>query len=127
MPSEIYGLQITKIFLWERNFIYPRIPIFSMFYCRFINYIILLLNRSKTQLLGFITKLNSRHSTTKFDFKYSKSSIEFSHMKIYKNKEKNKLPTTIYRKPTNWTNFLDPTAAHSKSLINNIPFNQALH
>ena len=34
-------------------------------------------NGSETQLLDFITRLNSRHPTTKFGFKHSKSSIEF--------------------------------------------------
>ena len=75
--------------------------------------------------LDFITSLNSRHPTIKFDFKYLKSSIKILDSKIYKNKEENNL-LTIYRKPTDRTNFLDPTPAHPKSLINGIPFNKAL-
>ena len=60
------------------------------------------------------------------DFKYSKSSIEFLDTKIYKNKEKNKLLTTIHRKPTGGRNFLYPTSAQTRSLINSIPLSQAL-
>ena len=88
--------------------------------------IFLLWNGSETQLLDFVTRLNFRHPTIKFDFKCSKSSIKFLDTKIYKNKEKNKLLTTIYGKPTDRANFLDPTSAHPKSLINSIPFSQAL-
>ena len=62
----------------------------------------------------------------KFDFKYSKPSIEFLDTKIYKNKEKNKLLTTIYRKPTGRRNFLDPTSAHLRSWSKNVPLSQAL-
>ena len=54
----------------------------------------------EAKLLDFITKLNSRHPTMKFDFKYSKSSIKFLDTKIYKNKERDKLLTTIYQKAT---------------------------
>ena len=60
-------------------------------------------------------------NTKKFKF-----SIEFLDTKIYKNKEKNKLLTTIYRKPTDRRNFLDPTSTHPRSLINSIPISQAL-
>ena len=60
-------------------------------------------------------------NTKKFKF-----SIEFLDTKIYKNKEKNKLLTTIYRKPTDRRNFLDPTSTHPRSLINSIPLSQAL-
>ena len=108
------------------NFIYACLQIFSYFYCRFIDDIVLLWNGSETQLLDFITRLNSRHPTMKFDFKYSKPSIEFLDTKIYKNKEKNKLLTTIYRKPTGRRNFLDPTSAHPRSWSNNVPLSQAL-
>ena len=110
---------------FEISFMYPCLQTFSNSYCRFIDDIFLALNGSKTQLLNFITRLNSRHPTIKFDCKYSKSSIEFSDTKIYKNKEKNKLLTTIYRKPTYRRNFLDHVSAQSKSLINSIPFSQA--
>ena len=84
----------------ERNFMYPCLQTISNFYHRFIDDIFLLWNGSEKQLLDFIIRLNSRHPTIKFDFKYSKSSIEFLNIKNYKNKEKNKLLTTIYRKPT---------------------------
>ena len=105
---------VTKIML----FMYTCLQTFSNFCCRFIDDIFLCWNGSETQLLEFITRLNSRHPTIKFDFKYSKSSIKFLETKIYKNKKKNKLLTTIYWKPTDQRNFLGPISAHPKSLIN---------
>ena len=110
---------------FEKNFIYLWIQTFSHFYCRFIDDILLLWNGRETQLLDFITRLNSRHPTIKFDFKYSKSSIKFLDTKIYKNKEKNKLLTAIYRKLCDQRNFLNSTSVHPRSLINNIPSSQA--
>ena len=46
--------------------------------------------------------------------------------KISKNKQKNKLLKTIYRKPTDRKNFLNSTSAQPRSLINSISFVQAL-
>ena len=51
--------------------------------------------------------------------------MELLDTRIYKNKQKNKLLTTIYGKPTDRRNFSDPTSAHPKLLIKNISFNQA--
>ena len=53
----LYALQIMQIFLW---------------------------NGSKIQLLGFVRRLNSRHPTILFDFKYLKSTIDFLQAKSYK-------------------------------------------
>ena len=51
-------------------------------------------------------KLKDRHLTIKFDFKFSKTSTEFSDATVYKNKEQNKLLTTVNCKPTDQRNFL---------------------
>ena len=45
------------------------------------------------QVLDLTTRVDSKHPTTKFDFKYSKYRNKFLDTKIYKNK--NKLITTI--------------------------------
>ena len=66
-----------------KSFIYPCVQKFSNFYCRFFGDICLLWNGSETQLLDLITRLNYRHPTIKFDFKYSKSRIDFIDTKIY--------------------------------------------
>lgn len=118
-------MQILLMGKVERNFIHACLQMtFSKFYCWFIDHIFLLWNESEAQFLDFITILNSKHPTTKFDFEYLKFGIEFSDTKIYKNKEMNKSLKTIYRKTTDRINLLDPTLAHPKSLINRILFSQ---
>ena len=62
---------------FESYFIYLYLQTFSNFYCQFIDDIFLIWNGNDTQLLDFITRLNSIQPTIKFDLKYSKSSIEF--------------------------------------------------
>ena len=90
--------------------------IFSYFYCRFIDNIFFLWNGTRIQLQEFINKLNNRHSIIKFDFKFSKTSIEFLDIMVYKNKKQNKLLTTVYCKSTDRINFLHYTFAHPRSL-----------
>ena len=118
----------TNIFMgkFEKTYIYPYRIQFSNFYCRFFNDIFFIWNGTLIQLQEFIKKLNNRHPTIKFDFKFSKTSIEFLDTTVYKNKEQNKLLTTVYCKPTDRRNFLHYTSAHPRSLLKNIPYSQAL-
>ena len=124
----ICALNYANIFMgkFEKTYIYPYINQFSNFYCRFINDIFFIWNGTVIQLQEFIKKLNNRHPTIKFDFKFSKTSIEFLDTTVYKNKEQNKLLTTVYYKPTDRRNFLHYTSVHPRSLIKSIPCSQAL-
>ena len=106
---------------FEKTYIYPYIYQFSNFYCRFINDIFFIWNGTVIQF-----QLNNRHPIIKFDFKFSKTNIEFLDSTVYKNKEQNKLLTTVYCKPTDRRNFLHYTSAHPRSLIKSIPYSQAL-
>ena len=106
---------------FEKTYIYPYINKFSNFYCRFIDYIFFIWNGTVIQLQEFIKKLNNCHPTIKFDFKFSKTSIEFLDTTVYKNKEQNKLLTTVYCKSTDRRNFLHYTSAYLC-----IPYSQAL-
>ena len=85
--GELYALEIMQIFSREnlKETSHIHYVHFSNFYCQFINDIFLLWNGSKTQLVDFITRLNSRHPTIKFNFKYSVSGIKFFR---YKNLQK---------------------------------------
>ena len=80
---------------FEKTYIYPYINQFSNFYCRFIDDIFFIWNGTVIQLQEFIKKLNNRHPAIKFDFKFSKTSIKFLDTPVYKNKEQNKLLTTV--------------------------------
>ena len=104
---------------FEKTYIYPYINQFSNFYCRFIDDIFFIWNGTVMQLQEFIKKLNNRHPTIKFDFKFSKTSIEFLDTTTV-------LLTTVYCKPTDRRNFLHYTSAHPRSLIRSTPYSQAL-
>ena len=66
-------------------------------------------------LLRFINELNQKHKTIKFDFKYSKTKIEFLDVLVYKDIN-NKLQTTLYKKPTDCQSYLNANSEHPKSL-----------
>ena len=124
----VYAPNYANIFMgkFEKTYIYPYINQFSNFYCRFIDDIFFISNGTVIQLQEFIKKLNNHHPTIKFDFKFSKTSIEFLYTTVYRSKEQNKLLTTVYCKPIDRRNFLHYTSAHPRSLIKSIPYNQAL-
>ena len=94
--------------------------LFSNFYCPFIDDIFFLWNGTVIQLQEFMKKLNNRHPTIKFDFEFSKNSIEFLATTVCKNKEQNKLLTTVYCKPIDRRNFVHYTSPHPRSLIKSI-------
>ena len=85
--------------------------------------ILFLRNGTAVQFQEFIKKLNDRHPIIKFDFKFSKCSLDTT---VYKNKEQYKLLTTVYCKSTDRRNFLHSTSAHPRSQIKSIPYSQAL-
>ena len=70
----------------KKPYIYPYINLFSNFYCRFIDDIFYIWNGTVTQLQELIKELNDRHSTIKFDFNNSKTSMQFLDTTVNKNK-----------------------------------------
>ena len=119
----ICALNYANTFMgeFEKTCIYPYIQSFSNFCHRFINDIFFLWNGTVARLQEFIKKLNNRHAIIKFDFKNSITSIEILDATVYKNKEQNTLLTNVYRKPTDWINFLHYTSTQPRSLIKSIP------
>ena len=72
--------------------------IFSLSYLRLIDDIFFIWTGAKDQLITFLTDLNTKQISIKFEYKISRSSIPFIGTEVYiKN---NKLCTKIYRKET---------------------------
>ena len=68
--------------------------------------------------------MNTKHTSIKFKYKISKSSIPFLDTEVYiKN---NKLYTKIYRKEIDRQNFLHINSEHPISLKNSSPYSQVL-
>ena len=61
----------------------------------------------------------------KFDFKFSKESLEFLDTLVYMD-SKNRLQTTLYKKPIDYQNYLHAKSGHLPSLKKSIPYSQAL-
>ena len=72
------------------------------------------------ELLKFINVLNQKHKTIKFDFKYSKTKIEFLDVLVYEDIN-NKLQTTLYKKTTDRQSYLHRNLEHPRSLKESTP------
>ena len=123
MCSKLHKYFYAKI--WKKLYVFRPPDIFK-FLLPIYPWYLCTLEWKQNIIIRFYHKINSRHPTIKFDFKYPKSITELLDTKIYKNKEESKLLTTTYRKQTDQRNFWNPTSAHPKSLINSIPFSEAL-
>ena len=80
---------------------------------------------SQQEFLEFMSDLNKKQPSIKFEFKYSQTKIEFLDILVYKD-QNNVLQTTIYRKQTDRQNYLDAQSEHPKLLKDNIPYSQVL-
>ena len=87
----IYAPSYANIFkgAFEKTYVYPYINLFWNIYYGFIDEIFFFLwNETVIQFQEFIEKRNNCYSTIKFDFKFSKTSIEILDSTVYKSKEK---------------------------------------
>ena len=75
----------------------------------------MVLIKSESKLRRFI-EINQKHQSIKFDFKFSKESIEFVDTLVYID-SKNRLPTTLYKKPIDCQNYLHAKLAHPFSSV----------
>ena len=111
-------LQIkTHIPIYKRKFIT---------FLRFIGDLFIIWTDAKEELLKFINELNQKHKPIKFDFKYSKTKIEFLDVLVCKHIN-NELQTTLYKKATNRQSYLHASSEHPRSLKENISYRQILH
>ena len=75
----------------------------------------MVLIKSESELRHFMNEINQKYQSIKFNFKLSKESIEFLDTLVYID-SKNRLQTTLYKKPTDCQNYLHAKSAHPFSL-----------
>ena len=109
----------------ELKYTYPYIRDKTKMFLRFMDDLFMIWTGSEQELLDFMSDLNKKHPSIKFEFKYSQTKIEFLDVLIYKD-HNNMLQTTIYRKQTDRQNYLDARSEHPKLLKDSIPYSQAL-
>ena len=108
---------------FEHKFILPRIRQYVSMYVRYIDDIFFVWKGSENELKKFLETINTLHPSIKFDFKYSKESIDFLDTTV---KLVNKaITTTLYTKPTDRKAFLHAKSYHPNSTKKAIAFSQA--
>ena len=115
---------LTSSWTILKEYIYPFLEWLSLRYLIFIDSIFFIWTGSKNQIITYLSNLNSKHNSIKFEYKISQSSIPFLDREVYiKN---NKLYTKIYRKEPERQNFLLIISEHPISLKNRILYSQVL-
>ena len=92
-------------------------------YVRFIDDLLLIWKGSEEELLKFLKEINEVHPKIKFDFKYSRESVDFLDTTI--KKSGTKLTTTLYTKPTDRRAYLHAKSYHPGATKTSIAFSQA--
>ena len=106
---------------FEVKYIYPYIRDKTKLFLRFTDDLFMISTGSEQELLDFMSDLNKKHPSIKFEYKYSQSKIEFLDVLVYKD-HNNMLQTTIYRKQIDRQNYLDAQSEHPKLLKYSIPY-----
>ena len=86
---------------FEGKHIYPLFKNKSVIYLRYIEDFFMVWIKSESELRHFLNEINQKHQSVKFDFKFSKESIEFLDTLVYID-SKNRLQTTLYKKSTDF-------------------------
>ena len=123
----ICALAYANIFMeyFEEKFIYPLIDAKTLLYLSFIDDIFMIWTKSEKDLLEFLNELNTKHTSIKLEFKYSRQQTEFLDTLVYIDNN-NKLQTTLYKKPTDQQNYLHSKSEHPYSLKKSTAYSQAL-
>ena len=124
-PSAPLLVRLSSCQNLKNIYIYPLIKSKSVIYSCYIDNIFMVWVKSESELRQFMNKINQKHQSIKFDFKFSKESIEFLDTLVYIDSN-NRLQTNLYKKPTNCQNYLRAKLAHPFSLKKSIPYSQAL-
>ena len=110
---------------FEQNYVHPLIKDKSVLFLRYIDDIFMVWTKSEKQLKDFMSELNQKHPSIKFDYKFDCKKIGFLEtlVHIY---QQNKLQTTLFQKSSDLQNFLNAKSKHPYSLKKSILYSQAL-
>ena len=84
--------------LFEQVNIMPKIKDLILLYVRYIDDIFFVWKGTEQELLKFFAEVNAIHPTIKFDYEFSKNSVNFLDTKI--SLSGGKLSTSVFTKPT---------------------------
>ena len=100
-------------------------PACFILWLRYVDDIWFLFHGSHTKLEKFLEHMNKFHSSIKFTSEYSKNSVNFLDVKIYKDKQ-GKLQTTLYKKSSKQSLYLHYDSFHPPHIFRNIVYSQCI-
>jgi len=117
--------QYANIFMadLEERFLHS-FPMKPLLYLRFIDDIFLLWPHGEKSLLQFHSRLNMADPHIKQTLDYSSSSVNFLDTTVTLHKDK--ISTTLYRKPIYTHSYVHATSFHPKHVFNSVVYSQAL-
>ena len=89
---------------FEEKYIYTLIKKKSVTYLHYRDAIFMVWIKSESELRQFINKINEKHQSIKFDFKFSKENKEFLDTLVYIDSN-NRLQTALYKKRNDRQNY----------------------
>ena len=110
---------------FEFKYTYPYIKDKTKMLLSFIDNLLMIWSGSEQELLDFMSDLNKKHPSIKFELNFSQTKIEFLDVLVYKD-QNNMLQVTMCRKQTGRQNYFDARSEHQKLLKGSIPYSQAL-
>ena len=108
---------------FEELHIMPKIKDFILIYIRYIDDLFFVWKGSEQDLIKFFKEINEIHPTIKFDYVYSRKSVNFLDTKV--TIDGKKLSTSLYTKPTDRKAYLHARSYHPQSTKKAIPYSQA--
>ena len=109
---------------WFENLhILPRIRNHISLYVRYIDDLLFIWKGPESELLKFFEEINKVHPSIKFDYEYSRESVNFLDTTIRISDKK--LSTTLYTKPTDRRAYLHSKSYHPESTKKSIAYSQA--
>ena len=108
---------------FEEIHILPRIKDLILIYVRYIDDIFFIWKGTEQELLKFFSDINLVHPTIKFDYSYSRKSVNFLDSKV--SILGRKLGTSVYTKPTDRKAYLHSKSYHPRTTKESIPYSQA--
>lgn len=118
--ANIFMGHFEKQFVYDTNWM-------ALIRCwkRYIDDVFVIWTGSENQLHKFFEYINNVHTTIKFQYEYSFSTVNFLDVKISMD-SLNQLETDVYQKPTDTHTYMHWLSAHPSHLKRSIPFSQAL-
>ena len=110
---------------FEQKYIYPLTKDKSILFLRYVDEIFMAWTKSEKQPKDFMSEMNQKHPSIKFDYEFDCEPIEFLDTLVYID-EQNKLQATLFRKSSDRQNFLNAKSEHPYSFKKSIPYSQAL-